>query len=191
MNIKSNKEGVKSSWNFNKLKQNLNTPYTSTTLIGVGLFILSFLLPISWGIGILLMLLIGVITTITLNVKLGYYNNLEWSKYLAIMGFFILISSPITWIPMVSEYNTAERIDETLPLGEEVKVYYNDEHYSFILFVDGMKNPLMIDKDQSDTYNTIKANYLDGKAKVEKKRVKAWYDDEVTVGYYLDGNRFY
>ena len=190
MNIKSNKNQTKSSFNFNKIKQKLNEPYTYTILMGVGLFLLSYLLPISWGIGILITIVIGIVSTITLNLKLGHYDELEWTKYFAVMGLFIFLSSPITWLPMVHDYKTSERIDETLSLDKEFKVYYNDTHYSFILFVDGMKQPLMIDRDKSDSYNQIKANYLDGKAKVEKKRIKNWYDDEVTVGYYLDGNLF-
>jgi energy-coupling factor transporter transmembrane protein EcfT len=187
MNIKSNKENEKKSF-----KLNLNGKPYAKTAIGVALVsILITLLPIGWGIGILLFIVAGIVLTIWLNQLIGYYDSLNWTKYFGLIALFLILSSGSTIIPLVHDYKTAERVDELLELEKETKLYYNDENYIFILFVDGNKQPLVIDKSGStETYNRLKADFLDNKIKVERKRVKDWYHDEISEGYYLDGYKF-
>jgi len=189
MNIKSNKESKKKSFNF-KLDLN-NKPYLKISIWITIYGTLISIIGLSWGAGITLVILAGIGFTIWLNNLLGYYNDLEWRKYFMMVGLLILTSSGGTIIPMMHDYKTAERIDELLPTEKSTKLYYNDDNKLFILFVDGMKQPLAIDRSgSSDSYNKLKADYLDKKIKVERKRIKKWYEDEVSEGYYLDGYKF-
>ena len=130
MNVKSNKVG---SFKFPQLKWNESVYLRFGTYASIIAIIIGFL-PFSWGVSIAITVVTGIILTFVLNGMLGYYNNFYWSKYFFISALFLLLTSPGTWLPMVNDYKYAERIDETLTLDKEVKVYYNDCHHC-ILFV--------------------------------------------------------
>lgn len=191
MTINSDTKSTKQSVKINFIKPLKENPYINIMAWITIVSITMNFLPISWGVGILLFFVIGTILTFALNSKLGYYNNLKFNYYFSLVLFFMFISSPAHIIPMINDFQTAERIDETLTLDKETKLYYNDANNIFILFIDGEKQPLVIDKGgSSETYNRLKAGYLDNKMKVERKKVKTWYSDTTEVGYYLDGYKF-
>jgi hypothetical protein len=93
--------------------------------------------------------------------------------------------------PMMDDYNNAVTIDRELPMDAETKMYHNDNNRIFVLFLDKAKQPLVIDlSGSSETYNRMKADFLDSKTKVTKREKRDWTDEESTISYTLDGHSF-
>jgi len=191
MNIKSSKKTNK-PLNAKKILEFFGSPYILAIIITAVLVALTLIIGISWGFSIIILILTLVVSTIVINVRLGYYNNLDYSKYLSTITVIFLMFTPIIWSPMLNDYKNVERIDETLELNASTKVYYNDGNNILILFVGDSDKPLTIDKsDNSNTYNELKAGLLGNDFKVVKKKVRNWYDDKITIDYYLDGYKFH
>lgn len=154
----------------------------------------------SWGIH--LILIVGAIivhTIVVLSIDSNYVDNERWNNRNASLSFTSIIIIPIIMIglsywtiikPIYIDYNTSPRIDIVLPL-ENVQLYYNDANVMFILFIEGQKQPLVLSKSgYPDTYNRLKADFLDNKIQVVKKETKGWTDDNSSIQYHLDDNTF-
>jgi len=196
MNIKSN---VTSKF---KTKSLLRTKlYTIPFIITLVIGIITWFSDGSWGV-YLSFLIIGVIAHfiyVGINEHSKYNYDLHWDNE-AYYNWFAIIGLPIILIgifypfaisPAIHDYYHSERIDEEIPFDKNVSLMYNDNHSIFILIVEGEKQPLLIDRGgSSDSYNSMKASYLDKKIKVVKKRYKSWTDDEIQTIYQLDGYTF-
>ena len=44
--------------------------------------------------------------------------------------------------------------------------------------------------NNSAIYHRLKADFLDNKIQVQRKKVKYWYEEKITIGYYLDEHKF-
>jgi hypothetical protein len=203
MNIKSNKE--------KKNIQNINVGKFFSGLIIRKLYWFPFLIWImATGINILLDGSWGIHLTITSIIIVSHIiivwvaesnriSTAQWNDKVAHYSYTSLIGIPLIMVglsywsimhPMYDDYKHSERIDRVLSLGT-VKLFYNDSNRIFILFVEGQKEPLVINHSgHSDTYNRLKADYLDGKIKVLKKETKSWTDNNSSIQYYLDGYDF-
>ena len=209
MNIKSNKE-KKGLWNF-KLSFKFvdyvpSKLYLIIPAIDIFLNLIVALVGGGW-IFVMVYTIIGIITQIIL-VMINEISRREEARYFNEddrygkdkLSIFSLIGIPIIMLilgyplgikPMIYNYKHSKRIDKTLMIDSNLSVYYNDSNQAFILFVDNLKQPLMIDKsNSSNVYNRLKADLLDNKIKVVKKEVKSWFDDEPEVYYSLDGYKF-
>jgi len=196
VNIKSN---IKSNIKGKSLIRTKSYIIPTTVTFLIGCFI--WLLDGSWGV-YLTFLIIGIITHfiyVGINEHSRYNHDLHWDNeayynWFAIVGLpmiLIGIFYPFAISPAIHDYYHAERIDEEIPIDKNISLMYNDYHSTFILMVEGEKQPLLIDKGgSSDTYNRMKASYLDKKIKVVKKRYKSWTDDEIQTVYQLDGYTF-
>lgn len=144
-----------------------------------------------WGFNIFLTLGLLVVCTFFINHFINYRDYFNWPKYFLTMSILICISTPGTFFPVIHDYKNNERINELLPV-ENNTLLYNDPTYTFILIFPDRAQPYVLEAGNSQPYNRLKAGYLDGKFKVEKRRIKEWHDDEdeITTDYYLDGFRF-
>ena len=199
MNIKSNKES-ESVWSIDNGKFIVGLVkhkfYWITILVWGTLTVLAISLDVSWGFHLIL-LIIAIIAHVVI-VFISENNRVEnerWNDRKANISIFSIVGIPLIMVglsyltiikPMYIDYKTSERIDRVLPI-EKVNLFYNDYNNIFILFVDGKKQPLVIDKGgASETYNRLKADYLDKKIKVIKKETKDWTEDDSSIKYYLD-----
>ncbi len=204
MNIKSNKEDKKKN-NFsylNLIGQYSNTYIFISTIIVVGLIAL---FGGGW-VAVMVMGLLGIAGQITYIISTDgsrqsnarYYENgnygleqFNWFSFIGLPLITLALMYPIGIKPMIYNYENAERIDKVLVMDVNTTLYYNDNNRMFVLFVDGKKQPLIIDKSGStETYNRLKADYLDNKIKVVKKETKHWSENNSTIAYTLDDYKF-
>ncbi|RLC47604.1 MAG: hypothetical protein DRH57_03745 [Candidatus Cloacimonadota bacterium] len=203
MNIKSNKEN-KSMWNMDVGKW-IGSLITDKkywlTLIVWGIFA-TFVLALEGTWGIQAAVSIIAISVHLVVVGIAENNRVDserWNDRKADISIFSLFGIPLIIValsywnvtaPMYQDYKTADRIDRVLPMNE-VNLFYNDENSIFVLFVEGQKQPLIIDKGgHSDTYNRLKADFLDKKIQVIKKETKGWTDTNSSIQYHLDDSIF-
>ena len=209
MNIKSNKE-KKGLWNFKLSFKFVDYVPSKLYLIipAIDIFLNLIVALVGGGwifvmvytiIGIIAQIILVMINEISRREEARYFN--EDSRYgKDKLSIFSLIGIPVIMIilgyphgikPMIYNYKHSKRIDKVLVIDNNISLYYNDSNYAFILFVDNLKEPLMIDEGgASDTYNRLKADFLDNKIKVKKKKVKSWLDDKAVIKYSLDGHDF-
>lgn len=193
MNIKSNKDRIPPNqiMSLDFFKTCIKSPYIITLIIALTVVILSLLVGVSWGIGLIILGIVLLVCTLFINVNLGFYVDLDWNKYWTTIILILIMFIPLIWFPMLTDYKSVERVNENLELNVTTKVYYNDGNQIFILFVGDTNKPLTIDRsDNSDSYNELKAGLLGNDFKVVKKKVRNWYDNETAVGYYLNGYKF-
>jgi len=202
MNIKSNK--LKSTIDIGNLIR--QKEYWIVPIISIIIVSGLSLLNTGWGVIITLMSIGFVLAIIHIIVNENErLDRLRWSeneKLYGTKGFnwfavvalplLILISGYVSGIkPMLYDYNHSERIDKILPLKNNTKLFYNDINRVFVLFIEGQKQPLIIDRSgNSDSYNRLKAGFLDKKIKVVKKEMKSWNDDKSEISFYLDDYKF-
>jgi len=203
MNIKSNKEN-KSMWNMDvgKFIGGLvaHKTYWLSLIIWAIFTVMVIALGGSWGIHTAITVLAVIIHIIVVGIsENNRVDNEHWNDRKASISFFSLFGIPSIIValsywnvitPMYEDYKHADRIDRILPM-KEVNLFYNDENSIFVLFVEGQKQPLIIDKGgHSDTYNRLKADFLDKKIKVVKKETKGWTDTNSSIRYHLDDSTF-
>ena len=147
----------------------------------------------SWGIHTVLAVVAVIVHIIIVGIaETNRVDNERWNDRRANISIFSLIGIPSIIIalsywnvikPMYNDYKNADRIDRVLPM-KEVKLFYNDADSIFVLFVEGQKQPLVINKGgASDTYNRLTADYLDNKIQVVKKETKGWTDTNSSIQY--------
>lgn len=203
MNIKSNKEN-KSMWNMDVGKWlGSLVKYKSywLTVIVWGIFT-AFVMALdgTWGIHIAVSIIAISVHLVVVGIaENNRVDNERWNDRKANISIFSLFGIPLIIValsywnvtaPMYQDYKTADRIDRVLPMNE-VNLFYNDENSIFVLFVEGQKQPLIIDKGgHSDTYNRLKADFLDKKIQVIKKETKGWTDTNSSIQYHLDDSTF-
>ena len=171
------------------------------TLIVWGIFA-TFVLALEGTWGIQAAVSIIAISVHLVVVGIAENNRVDserWNDRKADISIFSLFGIPLIIValsywnvtaPMYQDYKTADRIDRVLPMNE-VNLFYNDENSIFVLFVEGQKQPLIIDKGgHSDTYNRLKADFLDKKIQVIKKETKGWTDTNSSIQYHLDDSIF-
>lgn len=112
-------------------------------------------------------------------------HKLGLSKFILSILFTFGIASYFIWNTIYDVYNKAEKIDEVIPLKTAITFYHNDTDKSFILVVDGKEQPLILRFNDAETYASLKNDFVNHKISVERKRVKYWYDEAPTEGYYL------
>ena len=58
------------------------------------------------------------------------------------------------------------------------------------MFLENENQPLTLIMNNAAIYHRLKADFLDKKIHVQRKKVKYWYEEKVTTGYYLDEHKF-
>ncbi len=169
---------------------NTNKPYIQTGIVGLCLSLLMLWTPITWGGGYLFLVVLSIMLTFVLNYKLGDYTCLDFGKYVILLIFLSVATTPLHIIPMIKDYKTAEKYELDVPLDIETKLYYNDNNRLFVLFLGTEKQPLVLTTGGGETYHRLKADLLDNKISIKRKKIKLWYDDTHYDGYYLDTNKF-
>jgi len=196
-----------------KIKNNLNQEngFLNTDVIGrteilyfvplIGFMISTiclFLLDASWGLHLSIFIMFFSWSVIAINIsENSKENNASWhdreytKNSFAIFGInlmMILLAVPFALYPMIYDYNHQERIEKVLSVDKNITVLYSDYKNQFIIIIPGQKQPIIA--EFSNSYNRVKADYLDGKIVVQQKEVKMWYDDNSSVKYYLDDISF-
>jgi len=203
MNIKSNKEN-KNIWNLDigKFIGNLvkHKIYWTSMLVWGAITLMVVALDGSWGVHLTLIIIAVLVHTVVVGIaENNRVENERWNDRKANLSIFSIAGIPLIMVglsywtiiePMYSDYEHEARIDRVLPM-DKVKLFYNDYNSIFILFVEGQTQPLLIDKGgHSDTYNRLKADYLDNKIKVIKKETKGWTESNSSIQYHLDDATF-
>jgi len=148
-------------------------------------FFASGMLPwqVATGFLFIAMLFLFIVTLVA--------THLSTAQNLVTLLFMLVLSLPGTFVPMIHDYRTAERIDEVLKV-EDHKLVYSDNTLTFILTIEGTQQPLILafSSDDSKKFYHIKADFLDGTLKVEKRRKKAWNQDTARTVYEISGYEF-
>lgn len=192
MNIKSNSNNQTKKFNVD-----MNLVKSQYFKIGVFTSSITLIIAIFPIVDIFTILTIFFITFVVALIWIfiyidDYNSNTTFSfiKLSAIIIIFLLITSNKLMFPLIDAYNKNEVVNVVLPLDENITVYYNDKNTLFIIFVKEHKQPLVLTMEKQGTYYKMKSQLLDKKIKLEKKRIKEWYDTDVEIGYYLDDSKF-
>ncbi len=205
MNIKSNKENRK-GFNLSLPKKWVEkSSYWYGFIIPLIVIGIATVTDGTWGL-IIILTVIGVAwQTIYVGVNESsrrsdarYYSESDYGPDK--QNWFAFIFLPLVLIgagywggikPMIYDYDNAERIDKVLTMDVNTTLYYNDANKVFVLFIEGQKQPLVIDRSgSSESYNRLKAGYLDNKIEVIKKETKSWADDKSKIAYTFDDYKF-
>lgn len=165
----------------------INNIYGKTTIL---IIIISILLNIfSWGWFINSIIFLSVLLGITIYITILYHEILNFKLYFMICGLFFILSANTHIIPCWNEFKTSEKINEVIPIAPN-NLHYNDKNKIFILFLENENQPLTLIMNNSAIYHRLKADFLDNKIQVQRKKVKYWYEEKITTGYYLDEHKF-
>lgn len=162
-------------------------------LVYGNLSILALIFPVwfgmGWGVSLFLLTLIVACIAIYINIQSSYPDEVHFGKLMVVTFCLFLLGATNTTIPMMHDYNNAERIDLEMPMDGEPVIYFNDHNSSVIMFLN--KKAMMIDLGgNSDTFNKVKAQILEKSIGVKKRKIKEWYDDEIEIGYFIDTHKF-
>lgn len=180
-----------------------NNSYWYTPIVWAILSTFAYFLDASWGIYVGLTVISLAVYWVLVGVaESGRMSDARWNDrysdakpdlfaFIAIPLMMIGLNYPLAISPMIHDYKTADRIDKVLPMDKNVTVFYNDSNSIFILFVEGRKQPLIINRSgNSESYNKLKAGYLDNQIKVVKKETKGWTEDNSSISYHFDDYTF-
>lgn len=165
----------------------INNIYGKTTIL---IIIISILLNIfSWGWFINSIIFLSVLLGITIYITILYHEILNFKLYFMICGLFFILFANTHIIPCWNEFKSSEKINEVIPIAPN-NLHYNDKNKIFILFLENENQPLTLIMNNSTIYHRLKADFLDNKIQVQRKKVKYWYEEKITIGYYLDEHKF-
>ena len=165
----------------------INNIYGKITILIIIISILLNIFSLGWLINAIIFLC--VLVGITIFITIYYYEILNFKLYFMICGLFFILSANTHIIPGLNEFKTSEKINEVIPIAPN-KLYYNDKNKIFILFLENENQPLTLIMNNSAIYHRLKADFLDKKIQVQRKKVKYWYEEKITTGYYLDDHKF-
>ncbi len=183
--MKINSNTTKNNF-IEKINGIINNIYGKTTISIIIISILLNIFSLYWFINAIIFICVMVAITIY------YYNNIlnfKFKLYVMIFGLFFILTANTHIIPCWNEFKTSEKINEVVPIAPN-KLYYNDKNKIFILFLENENQPLTLIMNNSAIYHRLKADFLDKKIQVQRKKVKYWYEEKITIGYYLDEHKF-
>ena len=180
--MKINSSTTKNNF-IEKINGIINNIYGKITILIIIISILLNIFSLHWFINAIIFLCVMVAITIY------YYKLLNFKLYVMIFGLFFILSANTHIIPCLHEFKTSEKINEVVPIAPN-NLYYNDKNNIFILFLENENHPLTLIMNNSATYHRLKADFLDKKIQVQRKKVKYWYKEKITTGYYLDDYKF-
>ena len=169
-----------------KINGIINNIYGKITILIIIISILLNIFSLYWFINAIIFICVMVAITIY------YYNNIlnfKFKLYVMIFGLFFILTANTHIIPCWNEFKTSEKINEVVPIAPN-KLYYNDKNKIFILFLENENQPLTLIMNNAAIYHRLKADFLDKKIQVQRKKVKYWYEEKITTGYYLDEHKF-
>ena len=169
-----------------KINGIINNIYGKITISIIIISILLNIFSLYWFINAIIFICVMVAITIY------YYNNIlnfKFKLYVMIFGLFFILTANTHIIPCWNEFKTSEKINEVVPIAPN-KLYYNDKNKIFILFLENENQPLTLIMNNAAIYHRLKADFLDKKIQVQRKKVKYWYEEKITTGYYLDEHKF-
>ena len=195
MNIKSNSI-------LHKLFENLKTNAKFTFAGGSSLLF--------YGLGAILILIIFFVSGTYIEAALAYLvvvilytilvaifkfslheEDMTIGVYLTSIIIFTLIAVTKVLYPMFSQLSNYEAYEKNVEFDKSSleNVLYNDAVKNFILILDDKNQPLVIDLASKNTYIETKAKLLEdqqsGKAPVQLKKIKKWYENEPKLTYFL------
>lgn len=183
--MKINSNTTKNNF-IEKINGIINNIYGKITISIIIISILLNIFSLYWFINAIIFICVMVAITIY------YYNNIlnfKFKLYVMIFGLFFILTANTHIIPCWNEFKTSEKINEVVPIAPN-KLYYNDKNKIFILFLENENQPLTLIMNNAAIYHRLKADFLDKKIQVQRKKVKYWYEEKITTGYYLDEHKF-
>ena len=183
--MKINSNTTKNNF-IEKINGIINNIYGKITISIIIISILLNIFSLYWFINAIIFICVMVAITIY------YYNNIlnfKFKLYVMIFGLFFILTANTHIIPCWNEFKTSEKINEVVSIAPN-KLYYNDKNKIFILFLENENQPLTLIMNNAAIYHRLKADFLDKKIQVQRKKVKYWYEEKITTGYYLDEHKF-
>ena len=170
-----------------KINGIVNNIYSKITILIIIISIVLNIFSLGWLINAIIFLC--VLVGITIYYSYNKILNFKFKLYVMIFGLFFILTANTHIIPCWNEFKTSEKINEVVPIAPN-KLYYNDKNKIFILFLENENQPLTLIMNNAAIYHRLKADFLDKKIQVQRKKVKYWYEEKITTGYYLDEHKF-
>jgi len=170
---------------FNLIKDHY---YASTVVCLFVMSLLFFINYFAWHITVILMMSCFCLMLLFLNFKIEKVDGKKFFvSFFLILGLCFFYSYHV----IINAYHKNTSINEILKVEDDAQMYFSDSERAIILFrTEHDKNPLILYSDDLSEYESLKKRINNGEIKVVKKRIKHWYEEEIVIGYYIEGKKF-
>jgi|SaaInlStandDraft_4_1057021.scaffolds.fasta_scaffold24385_2 hypothetical protein len=130
-----------------------------------------------------------VVLLFTASAIALFNENIEIhkSKDLWIIFIFFVMSQLYNISEAIHLYKAGDVINEVVNDNVKTSLTWNNYNQIFILNIENVKQPVIAQFNNNNSYNSIKAKYLDDQITIEKRKIKAWFDETAATHYYIDG----